>query len=93
MILIGLPKQVPRVYTLPDCYRCDALKARLGETGRDFEEVKFDTEAHVEFIMRNMFGNPPILEIGQRIFASEDLFVGEALNDGKLKEALNDEEA
>ena len=90
---MGSPKRVPRVYTLPDCHRCEALKARLCEVGREFEEVSFDTDAHVEFIMRNVFGNPPILEVGPRAFASEELFVGEALDEGKLREAFDGEEA
>ena len=88
---MGSPKQVPKLYTLPNCPRCETLKACLKEVG--FEERRFDTDAHVEFIMRNVFGNPPILEVGPRAFASEELFVGEALDEGKLREAFDGEEA
>lgn len=53
----------PRVYTLPACPKCDVLKEWLSERAIDFEEKAFDTEAQLDFIMRNFFGNPPILEL------------------------------
>lgn len=83
------PKQT-RVYTLPDCSRCDTLKKRLKELNISFEEKAFDTEAQVELVMRNVFGTPPILEVGSKIFSSEDLFHSEVLDEEKLKEAIDD---
>lgn len=81
------------VYTLPDCPNCTALKKWLEEQEIPFEERPFDTEAQLEFIMRNMFGNTPILEAGSRALPSEELFVGEELDEEKVREVLGSEKA
>jgi len=90
---MGSPGSRPRIFTLPDCPRCDAVKGWLRVRGIEFEERPFDTDAHVEFIMRNMFGNPPIMEVGSRAVSSEGLFIGEAIDEDKMREALEREEA
>lgn len=77
-----------KVYTLPNCHLCDKLKDRLRGLGVEFEEVPFETEVQVELIMRNIFGNPPILEVGLRVASSEELFDGEVLREGELREVL-----
>jgi glutaredoxin len=81
-----------KIYTLPDCYLCDKVKSRLKEMDVQFEEVPFDTSVQVELIMRNIFGNPPILELGSRVASSEELFDGDVLREGKLREVLGLEE-
>lgn len=78
----------PRVYTLPDCYKCEILKGWLKEKGIEFEERAFDTDAQLEFIMRNMFGNPPILELEDRAASSEELFPIGALDELRAMEVL-----
>jgi len=83
------PKKIARVYTLPNCGRCDMLKKRIKELGIPFEEKVFNTEIQLELIMKNVFGNPPILEIGSKIFSSEDLFHNDVLDEEKLKEAID----
>jgi glutaredoxin len=83
-----LKGHTPRVYTLPDCPRCDELKEWLEAQGFKYDVSSFDTEIQLEFIMRNMFGNPPILEIGSKAFSSEELFPQEILDEDKLKEIL-----
>ncbi|MBS7630402.1 NrdH-redoxin [Candidatus Bathyarchaeota archaeon] len=83
------PKQIPRVYTIPNCSRCDTLKKHIKELGKSFEEKVFNTETQVELIMKNVFGNPPILEVGSKIFSSEDLFHNDVLNEEKLKGAID----
>lgn len=89
----GSARSPPRVYTLPDCHNCATLKRWLEERGVAFEERLFDTEAQLELIMRNVFGNPPILEVGSRTASSEELFVDEALDEEKVREVLGSEEA
>ncbi len=81
-----------RVYTLPNCPLCEKLKSRLKELGVEFEEVPFDTDVQVELIMRDVFGNPPLLEVGSRVASSEELFEGEELREGELREVLGFEE-
>jgi glutaredoxin len=81
------------VYTLPDCPKCEELKEWLGEEGVEFDVRSFDTETQLEFIMRNVFGNPPILERGEMLAPSEDLFPNEALDEAKVKEILGSGEA
>jgi hypothetical protein len=80
------PKAV--VYTLPDCQRCEELKDWLSEEKIKFEAKSFTTEAQLDFIMRNIFGNPPILEFGKEIASTEDLFPNDALDEAKLKGVL-----
>lgn len=86
-------KSGPRVYTLPDCHYCEFLKGWLMERRIEFEERLFDTEAQIDLIMRNVFGNPPILEVGIRVATSEELFSGENLDEERVSEVLRAEEA
>jgi glutaredoxin len=81
-------EQYPRVYTLPDCPNCTTLKSWLVEAEMGFEERPFDTEAQVKFIMKNIFGSPPILEVGPKILPSEEIFFDEVLDEAKVKEVL-----
>jgi glutaredoxin len=77
-----------RVYSLPDCPKCDQLKEWLKENGITFEARWFDTEAQTNFIMRNMFGNPPILEAGDTLKPSEDIFEKDQLKEEELLEVF-----
>ncbi len=79
------------VYSLPDCPKCDKLKKFLESIEIDFEARWFDTEAQTDFIMMNMFGNPPILTLGDnaRVEPSERLFEGEDLKQDLVLEVLN----
>ena len=79
---------LPRVYTLPDCPKCDKLKGWLSEKQIDFDVKPFDTEAQTDFIMRNIFGNPPILELGEAFAPSEELFLDEKLDETRILEVL-----
>ncbi len=65
------------VYTLPDCVKCDELKDWLEEKGEKYETKSFTTEVQLEFIMKGMFGNPPILEADERFALSERCFPNE----------------
>ena len=76
------------VYTLPDCIKCDELKDWLEKKGEVYETKSFTTEAQLEFIMKNMFGNPPILETEEGLAASEELFPDDVLNEEKVLEVL-----
>lgn len=77
------------IYSLPDCPKCEKLKDWMRKKGVEFETKWFDTEAQTEFVMRNMFGNPPILTCGDRVEPSEMLFDGEILNEDLVKDVLN----
>ncbi len=78
-----------RIYSLPDCHKCEELKAYMKRNDIPFEAKWFDTEAQTEFVMRNMFGNPPILEVGGRCVASEEMFPGGALSEDVVRGFLN----
>jgi glutaredoxin len=80
------------VYTIPQCHRCEELKRWLREHGMSFEERTMDTEARVELIMRNVFGDPPIIELGARTVSHEGFFRDEALDEERLMEVLGAEE-
>ncbi len=77
------------VYTLPDCVKCDELKDWLERKGEGYETKSFTTEVQLEFIMKNMFGNPPILEADEMFASSEELFPNEVLNEEKVLEVLS----
>ena len=80
---------VARVYSLPDCKKCEVLKAYMKERSIPFEAKWFDSEAQTEFVMRNMFGNPPILELGDRCASAEEMFPGGVLSEGVVRDVLN----
>jgi glutaredoxin len=86
---LGSSGSHPRVFTLPDCPKCDTLKEWLKDNGIEFDVKDLDTIAQTDFIMRNIFGNPPILEIDEKAFTSEDLFANEKLIEVKVMEVLN----
>jgi glutaredoxin len=76
------------VYSLPDCPKCEKLKDYLKKRGVDFEARWFDTEAQTDFIMMNMFSNPPVLMAGSAVRPSEEMFEGDALKEDKVAEVL-----
>ncbi len=80
--------QCVRVYSLPDCPKCDQLKDWLKGHEINFESLWFDTEAQTRFIMKNIFGNPPILEKGEAVKPSEELFDKEELREEIVMEVL-----
>jgi glutaredoxin len=81
--------ELARVYSLPNCPKCEELKEWLERQGIEFEARRFDSEAQTEFIMRNIFGNPPILEKGNVAKPSEELFVEEELVEDSVLEVLS----
>lgn len=68
------------VYTLPNCSKCIILKEWLTEEGIDFHEKLLDTEAQTNFIMENVFGDPPILKVNSLVLDSGRLFINDTLN-------------
>ena len=54
-----------------------------------FEAKWFDTEAQTEFVMRNIFGNPPILELGNRCVSAEEMFPRGELSESVVRDVLN----
>lgn len=77
-----------KVYSLPDCHKCDELKTWLKSKNIDFEAKWFDSEAQTEFVMRNMFGNPPILEVGDRCATAEEMFPKGTLNEDIVRDVI-----
>jgi glutaredoxin len=79
------------VYSLPDCPKCDRLKDFLKDSNISFEAKWFDTEVQTDFIMMNMFGNPPILTVDDntRVEPSERLFIEDELKQDLILEVLN----
>lgn len=90
---MDLKQLCPRVYALLDCSKCEVLKTWLKEREIEFEEKMFDTETQLDFIMRNVFGNPPLLELGETVASSEELFNNEILEESKVKEVLGSAKA
>ncbi|HDJ21603.1 MAG TPA: glutaredoxin family protein [Candidatus Bathyarchaeota archaeon] len=78
------------VYSLPDCPKCEKLKKYLKRRNIPYESLWFDTDSQTEFVMMNVFGNPPILTIGDKevVRTSEELFQGEELIEEKVEELL-----
>lgn len=78
------------VYSLPDCPKCDKLKKYLKEKDIEFTADWFDTENQTDFVMMNMFGNPPILTLGEKevVKPSEEMFEGDQLIEDRVLEML-----
>jgi len=78
------------VYSLPDCPKCDKLKSYLKSQNIEFEADWFDTINQTDFVMMNMFGNPPILTLGdkEKVRPSEELFEEGILIEEKVLELL-----
>ncbi len=77
-----------RVYSLPDCHRCEELKKWLKENKVEFEAKWFDSAAQTEFVMRNFFGNTPILEVGDKVASAEDMFRTGTLDEGVVRDLI-----
>jgi hypothetical protein len=82
-MVMSAVNSVTNIYSLPDCIKCELLKTWMKEHDVPFESKWFDTIAQTEFVMKNIFGNPPILEVGDRCAAAEEMFP-----DGTLSEAI-----
>jgi glutaredoxin len=82
-------KSVAKVYSLPDCKKCEVLKKYMKDKGIPFDAKWFDTEAQTEFVMMNMFGNPPVLVLADRMASAEDMFPGGELNEDVVRGVLN----
>lgn len=80
-----------RVYTIPRCPHCETLKDWLKKHNITFEERAFDSEAQVDFIMKNIFSDPPILEVESEIFTSDEIFRGEEIDEERLREVFHEE--
>ena len=80
---------VAKIYSLPDCKKCEVLKKYMKEKGIPFEAKWFDTEAQTEFVMMNMFGNPPVLVLGDKVASAEDMFPGGELSESIVRGVLN----
>lgn len=75
-----------RIYTTPDCPRCEQLKAFLERRGVSFELVDMTTaEALTELRVNGVFTmSAPVLEVNGRFYTTGDLFEGDRLKELKL---------
>ena len=67
------------VYTQPGCKNCVTLKEWLEIREVEFEERLFNTEVQTEMIMKNLFDDPPFLEVGGEVMSSGEMFDSEGL--------------
>ncbi len=75
-----------RIYTTPDCPRCEQLKAFLERRGVSFEVVDMTTaEALTELRVNGVFTmSAPVLEVNGRFYTTGDLFDGDRLKEFEL---------
>jgi len=80
-----------RVYTLPNCPNCERLKDWLRDRGKEFETRVFDVLTHTNFVMRNVFGSPPILENGGgEVLVAEEIFKDDRFDTTLVEGFLDD---
>lgn len=72
-----------RVYSTPNCSRCEQLKAALDRAGIDYENMDMSTpEALTELRINGVFTlSAPVLEADDSFYTVEELFSGDALVD------------
>ncbi len=72
-----------RVYTTPECPRCEQLKSFLKSRGVSFEVMDMTTaEALTELRVNGIFTlAAPVLQIDDRFYTTNDLFDGDRLKD------------
>lgn len=72
-----------RIYTTPDCPRCEQLKAFLERKGVRFDVVDMTTaEALTELRVNGVFTmSAPVLEVDGRFYTTGDLFDGDRLKE------------
>jgi glutaredoxin len=75
-----------RIYTTPECPRCEQLKVFLERRGVSFEVVDMTTaEALTELRVNGVFTmSAPVLEINGRFYTTGDLFDGDRLKELEL---------
>jgi len=77
------------VYTQPGCKNCETLKSWLKAKKLKFKEKTFDTEAQVEMIMKNVFGDPPYLQVEDKVLCSNEMFESGIIIESAIKRCMN----
>jgi glutaredoxin len=60
------------VISLPDCSKCEEIKAYLKENNIPYTEKTFNSEIQTDLVMENIYYNPPILVIGDKKYSYKD---------------------
>ncbi|MBE0515797.1 MAG: glutaredoxin family protein [Methanophagales archaeon] len=82
-----------RVYTTKICPNCKKVKEFLAAEGEAYEEVDITTvEALTELRLNGVFAPfAPVLQIGSTFLTNHDLFDGDELRKGRIKEVIKRE--
>jgi glutaredoxin len=83
-----------RVYTTKICPNCKKVKEFLAAEGEAYEEVDITTvEALTELRMNGVFTLfTPVVQIGSTFLTNHDLFDGDELRRGRIKEVIKSSE-
>ena len=81
------------VYTTKICPNCKKVAAFLAAEGEDYTEVDITTaEALTELRMHGVFTLiTPVVQIGSDFLTHNELFKGDALRKGRIKELMEHE--
>ena len=79
-----------KLYTWPDCPNCKRLKAWLVQQNIEFVAQSFTVVVQTDFIMQDIFGSPPILQVSSGILVGEDMFEGHDLQEQPIRRLISD---
>ena len=60
------------VISLPECTKCEEIKAYLKESKIPFTEKTLNSEIQTNLIMNNIYYNPPVLVVGDKYYSYKD---------------------
>ena len=60
------------IISLPNCSKCDEIKAYLKENKIPFTDRMLDSELQTELVMENVYSNPPNVKVDGKFYTYKD---------------------
>jgi len=60
------------IISLPNCSKCDEIKAYLKENKIPFSDQMLNSELQTELVMENVYSNPPNVKVDGKFYTYKD---------------------
>ena len=67
------------IISLPNCSKCDEIKAYLKENKIPFTDRMLDSELQTELVMENVYSNPPNVRVDGKYYTHKDFLANPEL--------------